>query len=176
MSRNGKSKKLLFPVLILLCLMLAGCGLIKELTIMNSDAQIISGSVKIDGEWREITPPAPLKSQVPVHKISIRTKEVATFDTDDGTGRTLKFKDGRSGKVEAILYDNDGNGYELKLAGIGGEGGGFYLGINRPPRQPGSPPDKEPDFPYNQSYTKLKIRSEISFQCEKIEWIAEIQK
>lgn len=142
----------------------------------NSGVQKVSGSVQIGSEWTEIKPPEPLKSSARIHKISVRTGAVETFDETDKTGQTIKFKNGESGRVESVLFDEQGNGYELSLAGIGGAGDGFYLGRNLPPRNPDEPPRKEPDFPYDKTYVRLKIRSNVPFQSEKIEWIAETQK
>lgn len=148
----------------------------EKMPLINSKAQPISGAVQIGNEWIEIKPPEPLKSVSRIHKVSFRTDAVETFDETDKTNRTMKFKNGQSGQVEAVLFDEHGNGYELSLAGIGGEGNGFYLGRFLPPRNPNEPPSEKPDFPYDKTYTKLKIRSDVPFQSEKIEWIAEIQK
>lgn len=175
MSEFGVFKKRLF-VLILSCVLFSGCDLLKEWLIGNSKAQPVSGAIQIGNEWREIIPPEPLKSVSLIHKVSVRTDTVETFDETDKTNRTIKFKNGQSGRVEAVLFDEQGSEYELRLAGIGGEGGGFYLGRDVPPRNSNKPPDREPDFPFDKKYTKLKIRSSVPFQSKKIEWISEVQK
>jgi hypothetical protein len=169
-----KLKNYSFFGLIFSSLVLGGCdlfGLFKD-----SRVQKVSDAVQISREWTEIKPSEPLKSVSRIHKISVRTGAVETFDESDKTAQTIKFKNGESGRVEAVLFDDEGNEYKLGLAGIGGAGGGFYFGRKLPPRNLDEPPDKESDFPFEKTYTKLKIRSSVPFQSEKIEWIAETQK
>ena len=161
-------------VLIFSSLFFSGCDLFGLFN--NSRVQAVSGAIQIGSGLTEIKPPEPLRSVSRIHNISVRTDAVETFDENDKTNQTIKFKNGESGRVEAVLYDEQGNGYELSLAGIGGAGNGFYLGRRLPPRNTDEPPRKEPDFPFDKTYVKLKIRSSVPFESEKIEWIAETQK
>ncbi len=163
-------------ILIFSCLVFGSCNLYRELMIKTSKAQKISDAVQIGNDWTEIRSSETLRSLAQIHKISVRTDVVETFDEKDPTNQTLKFKTGASGKIEAVLYDEQGNEYQLRVTGIGGDSGGFYLGRERAPRKPNEPPDQEPHFPLDKLYTKLKIRSNVPFEIQKMEWITEIQK
>lgn len=142
-----------------------------EMFFLSSSPQIISESIEIGTDWKEIVPPAPLKSKTLHHNVSLKMPESiwrdATWDESDQKRQTLKYGDGKRGKIEAILYDNKGESYELQ---INGKGGGFDLGRPVKPRNPNEPPSKEPDFPPDRTYTKLRIRSDVPLRLDKIEW------
>lgn len=129
----------------------------------------ISGSVDIGSQWLEIIPPKPLKSIVKNHFVSVEMTGVDIFASIEGdsNNKTLVMKDGRKGKIEAFLFDDKGQDYELKIIG---SGRGINLGRALAPRDANQLPSEEPDFPYERVYTKLKIRSEVPIYCEKIEW------
>lgn len=150
-----------------------GCGLFGELKAVLSAPQKISEEKEINKKWTEIIPPEPLRSTVKRHAVAVRTDAVAGFDETDKTAQTLKFKDGESGRVEAVLYDDKDHKYVLSIVAVGGKDGGFYLGKKH---DPGDRNSKEPDFPSDRTYQKLEIRSDVAFRAKKIEWTAEVQK
>jgi hypothetical protein len=167
MKINNKS--LWFSLILLIAFSLSGCGFLDN--IFSNQAQLISGAVEVGNEWKEIVPPAPLKSVKTIQYVSLRMPESvwknADWDESDPKRQTLKYGDGRTGKIEAILYDDKGASYELQ---INGKGGGFDLGRAVPARNPDAPPSNKPMFPTDRVYTKLKIRSDVPLNLEKIEW------
>jgi hypothetical protein len=167
------NKKIICGVLLTMAFNFSGCGIFGELKTIFSAPQKISGKVKIDGNWIEIIPPEPLPSTAGKHLVAVTTVAVRGYDETDKTGQTLKFEDGESGQVEAILFDDRGNEYQLGVVAVGGKAGGFYLGKIH---DSGKRQADEPDFPHERTYNKLKIRSDVAFAAEKIEWTAEVQK
>lgn len=137
----------------------------------GSQPQIISESIEIGTEWKEIVPATPLRSTSLHQNISLKMPDSiwreATWDETDPKRQTLKYQDGKSGKIEAILFDDKGVSYELQ---INGKGGGFELGRPVKARNPNEPPSNEPDFPKDRTYIKLKIRSDIPLKLDKIVW------
>lgn len=152
-------------MLALLALAANGCGIFEVFQSLTPTYQAISGPVEIGTEWVEITPPAPLKSVQSQQYVSVTMKGADTWEQDL---KTVKYKDGRKGKIEAFLFDEKGQSYELEIGGIGG---GVDLARKLPPRTPDSPPRVGPDFPHDRAYTRLRIRSEVAFRSEKIEWV-----
>lgn len=76
--------------------------------------------------------------------------------------------DGRKTRIEAFLFDDKGESYELQIGGTGGgvtltrkfvieiiDGKADYTFLN---------------FPTDRVYVKLKIRSEIPLKFDSIEW------
>lgn len=163
-----------FTVLIAILLVSAGCGVFGELK--STGRQPISEIIEIGPEWKEVTAPEPLRSVARIQKVSVRTEGVATLEQNDDGRAILRFTNGESGRIEATLIDDRGAEYELQIVGIGGAGGGVYLGIKHDLREGSDPPASEPDFPRDRNYPKLRIRSDVRIQCDKIEWISEIQK
>lgn len=129
--------------------------------------------LRIGGEWREIIPPRPLRATERIHAISIKTPDVEGRNRRDKSGQSLEFTNGRTGRVEAVLYDDRGEAHRLQLVGTGN---GFDLGVLDRPAENGSPARRPPDFPLDRTYRRLKIRSDVPFYAEKIVWTAEIQK
>ncbi len=154
----------------LLTLAAGGCNLFDPLV----SSQPISGAVEVGGEWLEITPPAPLKSVKVRQNVHVEISGLKSWD--DGKqkvivpedGKIVTFADGRRGKIEARLFDDKGDSYELAIYGLSG---GINLSRKRPPRSPDEPPTLEPDFPRDRVYTKLRVRSDVPFRSEKIEWV-----
>ncbi|MDQ6787990.1 MAG: hypothetical protein M3033_14385 [Acidobacteriota bacterium] len=164
-------KKFVFILVLLVIFSTGGCEKIMEKAV-TTQGQQISGAIDVGSDWVEITPPAPLKSTASIQHVSLKMPEAvwrsADWDERDKERKTLKYADGRSGRIEAVLYDDKGEGYELYISG---KGGGFDLARKLPARNLNEPPRTEPDFPADRLFTKLKIRSEVPLHLEKIEWV-----
>jgi hypothetical protein len=160
------NKVFLFLLTLLIVTFFNGCEISS-----TKQPQEISGPIRIDSEWKEIVPSTPLKSIKTIQYVSLRMPESvwrnADWDESDPKRQTLKYGDGQRGKIEAILFDDKGESYELQ---INGKGGGFDLGRKVPARNPDVAPSNKPVFPTDRLYTKLKIRSDIPLNLEKIEW------
>lgn len=159
-------KKPALPILIACLLSLSGCGLLKELIIIFSPPQAVSGPTQIERSTT-LTPPKPLKIITNRHQLSIRTDAVEGYDDADKTHETLKFKNGQSGKVTATLVDSNGVEYLVVLVAVGGADGGFYLGTKE---------TGEWDFPKDTRFASVVVRSDVDFEANRVEWVAEIPK
>ena len=158
-------------VFLVLILSVSSCDFYyKNMPFASIPIQPISGSVEIGSDWVEIVPPQPLKPYGDTNWLNL---EIIDYEKDNPTndeeGKILNLADGRKSKVEAFLYDDKGEGYELQIGGTS-TGITFYrkMAINV---TDGNPKYKAVRFPVDRTYTKLKIRSEIPLRCNKIEWI-----
>lgn len=140
---------------------------------LAAQSQAISGAVEIGAEWQEISAAELLKASQPRHYVWLETGQIETFDSRDPEHQTVVFKNGQRGKIEAFLFDDQGESYELM---VGMTGGGIGLSRKLPPRATVEPPQTEPDFPLGRTYTKLKIRSSLPIHCDKITWIGSTPK
>lgn len=151
---------------ILVLFLLGGCEILSP-----NQTQPVSEAIEINNDWKEIIPPTPLKSNYLIQHISLKVdqsiQQNIELDGNDPNHQTLKYNDGKSGKIEASLYDDKGEIYPLQ---INGKGAGILLGRKLPPRDPNKPPENKPSFPADRVYVKLRIRSEVPLQIEKIEW------
>lgn len=168
---SGAKRFLARALLIAWLTFVTGGCVIYEMYESSSPAyQPISGAVEIGTDWVEITPPTPLKSVQSQQYVSVEMKGADMWEEDL---KTVKYKDGRKGKIEAFLFDEKGQSYELEIGGISG---GVNLARKLPPRTPDAPPRVEPDFPRDRLYTRLRIRSEVPIRSEKIEWVCTTPK
>ena len=167
---NQTSTSLLILIFVLT---LSGCAAIYRSGFVSVPRQPISDAITIGSEWIEIVPPAPLIPYATLQEVILRFDNYDRKNfTDDLRGEILNLADGRKTKIEAFLFDDKGESYELQIMATGGEGGGFTLGRKMiPDIADGKPNYKYLDFPTDRIYTKLKIRSEIPIKCSKIEWI-----
>ncbi len=171
---NVKKYKSIF-ILALFAFISSGCdSFYRNMPFVSIPAQTISGSVVIGSEWIEIVPPQPLSPLGSTNWISLSYKGFKEMkDTKIFDQSILEMADGRNTKVEAFLYDDKGKEYELELFQ---SSAGPELYRKGKIIWSGEPNFSHPDytevkFPSNRVYTKLKIRSEIPFECDKIEWI-----
>lgn len=155
----------------MLAVISSGCDFYhKNMPFAPIPPQTVSGPVVIGPEWIEIVPPEPLKPLVKSQWINLGYSGYNNNGySDPETEDSLNLADGRKTKIEAFLFDDKGESYELQLAGVGN-------GVILDRKAKVEIIDGEPrkvilDFPSDRVYTKLKIRSEIPLKCDKIEWI-----
>lgn len=167
---NQSSTSLLILAFVLT---LSSCAAIYRSGFVSVPHQEISGSVTIGSEWTEIVPPVPLKPYATLQEVVLRFDDYDRKNfTDNLQGEILNLADGRKTKIEAFLFDDKGESYELQIMGTGGEGGGFTLSRKMiPDIANGNPNYKYLNFPTDRTYVKLKLRSEIPIKCDKIEWV-----
>lgn len=169
---TNHSKLIVIFSLFFLVLIFSGCGGIYKSGFVPVPAQPVSGPIEIGPEWVEIIPPAPLKPYGTLQYLVIGYHEYDKNDYSAGRkGEILNLADGRKTRIEAFLYDDRGESYELQITGTGGVGGGISL--NRKLKMEvvdGKPEYTLPDFPNDRTYTKLKIQSEIPLKCDRVEW------
>lgn len=166
------AKKLLVCGLLVVSLtcVAGGCVAYAIYESLSSTIQPISGAVDIGSEWIEIVPPEPLKAMQVRQEIYLEIPGVTTWSVEDG--KTVKYEDGRSGKIEGTLHDDQGQSYELAISG---KSGGLYLSRKLPPVTYDSPP-LATRFPRDRSYSKLRVRSEVPVNSSKIEWVCSTPK
>lgn len=156
-----------------LAFLVGGCRNVYQSGFVQIPRQSIAGETEIGGEWREFAAPAPLVPYGSSQSVVLGFTEYDRQNFSDGrTGETLNLADGRKTRIEAFVYDEKGEVYELQITGIGGAGGGVWLSRKFVKKDGGSASEMTaPDFPADRNYTKLKIRSEIPLKCSRIEWV-----
>lgn len=157
----------MFLSILVFALTYSGCSAIYRSGFVSVPRQELSGALTIGSEWIEIIPPAPLKTYGTRQAISVEYSAQGFNYTDDEKGEILNLADGRKTKIEAFLYDSQGEEYELQMIASG-----FLLGRKWVKENIATTSEYIiPKFPTDRTYTKLKIRSEIPIDCKKIEWI-----
>jgi hypothetical protein len=156
-----------FILMLLACLLIAGCKEARHAAFGGSITQPISGPIDIGKEWIEIVPPKPLKAISSYNYIVVKAKGL---NEGSDSYRSVKFPDGSIGKIEARLYDEKGQAVDFD----------YYLWNNatdlaimkKGKRVPGDggTPDTNPDFPHNTIFVKAQIRSDVQLHCDSIEW------
>lgn len=118
--------------------------------------QELAGPITTTSQWLEITPKAPLKVKRQRHLIaldldkSIRTEE-------EGSGLVLP--DNSVVRPQVELVGNDGKTYELNVPSFFFSNTGEILTYF-----------SEHDLPTDQTYIKVRIRSDRPVRCNRIFW------
>jgi hypothetical protein len=154
-------------MILLACLIIAGCKEAEHAALGGVIIQPISGPIDIGKEWVEIVPPKPLKAISYFNYIVVKAKGI---DRGPDVYRSLKFPDGSTGKIEARLYDEKGQVVDFD----------YYAWQNitqltimkKGTRFPddGGPQFLSQDFPHNTRFAKVQIRSDVQLHCDSIEW------
>jgi hypothetical protein len=157
----------------LLMMLMVGCKEAEHRITGGDITQPISGPIDISREWTEITPSKPLRA------VSFSNYLIVTAQGLDETQdrfRSVKFPDGSTGKIEARLYDKEGNAVDFD----------YYVWSNqnvvtirkRGTRVPidGGTLDPKPDFPQGTTFVRVQIRSDAQLHCDSIEWGGHIGK
>ncbi len=155
-------------------ILLAGCGYVYRSGFVRVPRQPISGPVEIGPEWIELIPPSPLIPYGAYQSVLIGIEGYDSLNyVDDVTkGDVLNFTDGRKSKIEAFVYDDKDEPYELQITGTGGEGGGVRFGRKwTTDIVEGRPESILPQFPIDRTYMKLRIRSSMPIKCDRILWV-----
>lgn len=162
----------MFITFVMVGIICGGCDFYyRNMPFVSIPTQTISGPITIGSEWIEIIPPEPLRPIVNYQWISLGFygENKGDFTDQNQKDTALILQDGRKNRIEAFLFDDKGESYELQIVGRGGgiilrrkgevreENGRFYY--------------SSVNFPTDRVYTKLKIKSEIPLACDKIEWI-----
>lgn len=168
----NRTKKLFVCILLTASLtcVVSGCLAYDIYEFLDPTIQPISGAVDVSNEWVNIVPPEPLKSIQVRQEIYLEIPGVSTWSVEDG--KTVEYEDGRSGKIEGTLYDDQGQSYELAISG---KSGGLYLSYKLPPITHDSAPVST-RFPRDRSYSKLRVRSDVPVSLSKIEWVCSTPK
>ncbi len=161
---------LLFVLVLLQFAFFSSCDFFYNHLIKESP-QKVSDSIDLGPEWIELYPPNPLISKASIQYISLKMSEQiwrqADWDPQDATLQTLLYENGNRGKIQAILFDDKGQSYELQIIA---KGDGFDLGQKITKRTFNEPPKTAPDFPFERTYVKLRIRSDVLLHIDRIEW------
>lgn len=149
-------------------LALGGCAQIYQTGLVPIPAQPISGPVEIGPEWIEITPPKPLQvyasAFITIRGIDYDSKKMHLAVPDP----PVYLKDGRVTQIDAVLFDDKGESYELSISALGNG-----IDFTRKPadiRKVGERFRWTPvAFPEDRRYTKLRLKSDIPVRCSQIE-------
>lgn len=81
----------------------------------------------------------------------------------------MNLADGRKTRIEAFLYDDQGESYELQIDGVGV--GVMFYRKRVPLTSDENSPSPAVPFPIDRTFIKLRMRSEILLKCNYIEWV-----
>ena len=159
----------IFILFIILMSISSGCDNIYKSGFVPIPAQTVAGPVEIGSQWMEIVSPQPLEPNGATNWIQLGYAGYEPQKFTVNEENILNLADGRSTRIEAFLFDDKGEIYELQLSQTSV---GPQLGKKGAMKMVDGKPDySETRFPGDRKFTKLKIRSEIPLKCEKIEWI-----
>ena len=182
MMKYRKSFFRQFPITLLtliFLLSLIGCETIYRSGFVSVPRQAISDSITISSEWIEIVPPSSLKPYGNFQYVDLECDGYKKFDWKNNDDESiLEFADGSTTKIEAFLFDDKGQSYELK---VNQTSDGPELTRKGKIKWSGEPNFSEADyseikFPADSLFTKLKIRSQIPIKCNRIQWVGLNQK
>lgn len=159
-------------VLVFFTVISIGCSAIYDSGFVPIPGQPVSGPIEIGSEWVEVIPPKPLIPYGLQQSIVIGYQDYDKNKySDDFVWNVLNLADGRKTRIEAFLFDDKGESYELQISGIGGVRGGVWFSRRYAEKMVDGKKEYEYQyFPKDRTYTKLRIRSEIPLKCEFIEW------
>jgi hypothetical protein len=178
--RSIISQTFTFLSVLVIVLTLGGCAAVYRSGFVSVPRQPISSAVTIGSEWVEIIPPAPLIPYGSSQYIDLECDGYKKTDWSSSVDNenVLELADGRITKIEAFLFDNKGQGYELKVYQTSA---GPELVRKGKVKWSGEANFSEADysevnFPPGSVFTKLRIQSQIPLKCSKIEWTGGNQK
>lgn len=161
-------------LILIFVLSLSNCAAIYRSGFIAVPRQAICDSITIGSEWVEIVPPKPLKPFADLQDVVIGYDDFNRNNYSDNSRNSeiLNLADGKSTKIEAVLFDEKGESYELRIVGTGGIGGGIAFGRKlKTEIVSGKTEYVFQGFPADRVYTKLKIKSEIPLAVSWIEWV-----
>ncbi|MBC7798066.1 MAG: hypothetical protein H7Z37_14425 [Pyrinomonadaceae bacterium] len=172
-------------ILVIFCVsIISGCDALYRTGFVPIPNQPISGQIVIGKEWLELVPSQPLKPFGVGNGIVLKNvgykKGIKAGDriwSEDQT--TLFLEDGRATKIEAFLFDDKGESYELRIGGVGGASNVVELSTTAVHIiKNGELIELKKAQPIldDRTYNKLKIRSEIPINCDGIDWVSSIGK
>lgn len=172
-------------ILIIFCVStISGCDALYRTGFVPIPDQQISAQIVIGKEWLEIVPTQPLKPLGVGNGVVLKNvgykKSAKVGDriwSEDQT--TLFLADGRATRIEAFLFDDKGESYELRIGGVGGANNVVELSTASVQTiKNGELIELKKAQPIltDRTYNKLKIRSEIPINCDGIDWVGSIGK
>lgn len=165
---NIKNVKFVF-VLAVFAIILGGCDFYyRNMPFVPIPPQTISGPVEIGSGWIDIVPSKPLSPLGSTNWISLGYNGYEKGKYSEGDGKFLNLADGRTTRIEAFLFDDKGEMYELEVSRT--SNGPQLHKKGKVKILNGVPDYSETKFPNDRVFVRLKIRSELPLMCSKIEW------
>jgi len=125
----------------------------------------IRGPFEIGTDWIEINPQPSLESSQQFQFVGL--KLISIKDWDKADKKKILLSDGNAILIEVELSDEQGNKYSLVPIRIGEY---IEFGKDKSNVPLSASPSKEPDFPPDRVYTKVRIRSDRPIKCEQVVW------
>jgi hypothetical protein len=150
-------KKAFVSILIgLACLLVLSGGFVAYAIYKSKSVdQVIATDILVSSEWTEITPDSSMKVKRQVQAIVFIIDDYK-HDVFDKIWQ-IELPNGTVVKPEVQIFDGYGNVYDLQ------DGGRSNNDINFTPKSTA-------EFPKDRNYTKIRIRSDKSFQVSKVLW------
>jgi len=127
--------------------------------IFGNNDRTLARDLAISSEWTEITISPSVKPAYDHQAIYLRPTNYVV--DRNAKGSDIRLPDGRIVKPEVEICDDSGKIFEMHQTGFTlGRQGADFVDFGDPYR-----------LPAGRAYTRLRIRSEVPFVCEQIEWI-----
>lgn len=155
-------RKLLKAVLVVLLIGLAsvvGLAAYFYFVIFGNADRTLARNLQVTSEWTEIKIDPPVRPSY--HYQAIYLRPVNYVIDRYAIGFDIRLPDGTVVRPEVELYDYSGEVVELHQKG-------FTMGHEGADYADFSPANK---LPAGRTYAKLRVRSDVPFVCERIEWI-----
>jgi len=136
---------------------------------VSGPTRTIAKDVQITGEWRDFPIAPPIKALYRDQTIMLGIKDYDWSSEGNSFTAPLKLPDGTIVDPQIQLVDSLGNSYPFHHSGAVRTGG--LLGSTDEPVFRAGSSDNSPDLPRDKEFTKLRIRSDVSFRCSRIEWV-----
>jgi hypothetical protein len=171
---NSRSIVFNFSIIqfIFICVLFTGCQPIYNTGFVPIPKQLISNEIEIGNDWIEIVPPESIEPLGPQNWILLRFDYYKELSKNVRIDHSIILNDGRTVKIEAVLFDNQGNTFDFFPGGYGG--GGVHLYDESPTNAQGV--SLNPKRLLDRKFTKMKIRSSALIRVDKIEWVSAIPK
>ena len=128
----------------------------------NSD-QTLARNLAVTNEWNEVKIDPPVKPAYRHQAIYLR---LVNFKIDRAAkGFEIRLPDGTVVEPEVEIYAEHGNMFKLHKSGFA-MGRDDYVEFAF-----GAKENNYMSLPTNRTYTQLRIRSDVPFICERINWI-----
>ena len=125
--------------------------------------RVLAKNLAVTSEWTELSIEPAIKPAYRDQYITLRIKNFKSDLDANSLNGPLKLSDQNVVSPEIELYDASGNKYEFHHSGSVMK---FY---DEPVFRAGSA-GKSFDLPTGREYTRLRIRSDAPFNCDRIAW------
>jgi hypothetical protein len=145
----------------LLVLGVFGLAVYRYYDIRTID-RTLATNLSVSSEWIELSFDPPLRVLRRQQDLNIRIPGLDQVQ-DRGSPPQIKLPDGRVIKPELEIYDEFGNRFEYNFNGFRHSPATIIFVLKYDP-------ERYKSLPQDRSYPRLRIRSDVPFVCERLNW------